>query len=114
MLDRKRSARSHGLRATLWEDVDARVKPGMTADDGGRGRALSYALHRQPVLPRQLLQRHLRPRADMLDHLGRGERPEPAGRFIARVADEAEQEAGGEQVTGAGGVDELLDREGRH
>jgi hypothetical protein len=31
--------------------------------------------HRQSVLLRQFLQRHLRPRADVLDHLGRRKRP---------------------------------------
>ena len=76
--------------------------PAMT---GGEG----VALHRQPVLPRQLLQRHLRPRADVLDHLGRRQRAEPARRLIAGVADQAEQEAGGEQIAGAGGVDELFE-----
>jgi len=32
-------------------------------------------LHRQSRLLRQFLQRHLRPRADVLDHFGCGERP---------------------------------------
>jgi hypothetical protein len=33
-------------------------------------------LHRQPVLRRQVGEAHLRPRADMLDDFGRGERAE--------------------------------------
>src|SRR4051794_41945439 len=61
-------------------------------------------LNRQPVLLRQLLQRHLRPRADVLDHFGGGERAEPAAIFMAGAAYQAEQESRGEQVAGAGGV----------
>ncbi len=69
---------------------------------------------RQAVLLRQFLQRHLRPRADVLDHFGGGERAQPAGGLMAGAAHQAEQESGGEQVAGAGGVHHPLDRERRH
>jgi len=55
-------------------------------------------LHRQPVLLRKILQRNLRPRADVLDHFGRRERAQPPGVFMAGIAHQAEQEAGGEQI----------------
>ena len=71
-------------------------------------------LNRQPRLLRQFLQRHLRPRADVLDHFGGRERAKPAGIFMAGVTHQAEQEAGGEEIAGAGGVDQFLDRRGRH
>ena len=70
-------------------------------------RGEGAALYRQPVLLRQLLQRHLRPRADMLDHLGGRQRAEPAGILVAGIAHQPEQESGGEQIAGAGGVDQL-------
>jgi len=53
--------------------------------------------HRQPVLLRQLLQRRQRPRADVLDHFGRGERAKPPGRRVTGAARQAEQESDGEQ-----------------
>ena len=54
-------------------------------------------LHRQPVLLRQFLQRHLRPCADVLDHFGCRERTEPADVLMTGAAHQAEQESGGEQ-----------------
>jgi hypothetical protein len=76
-------------RRRAKKDVDGRDKP-------GHGERRECALHRQSVLPRQLLQRHLRPCADVLDHFGCRQRAEPAAHLMARAADEAEQEAGGE------------------
>jgi hypothetical protein len=39
----------------------------------------------------------------VLHHLGRRQRRQPAACRMARIAHQAEQEAGAEQVTGAGG-----------
>ena len=44
------------------------------AGGGLYGTAGDYKLHRQPVLLCQILQRGLRPCADVLDHFGRRER----------------------------------------
>src|SRR5712691_9913180 len=41
------------------------------------------ALHRQPIRFRQFLERHLRSRADVLDHFSRRERAEPPGSLMA-------------------------------
>ena len=71
------------------------------------------ALNRQPALLRQFLQRHLRPRADVLDHFGGRERAELAALLVRQIAREAVQEAGREEIAGAGRVDQLLDRRGR-
>src|ERR1700716_1757358 len=54
--------------------------PGMTGESASR-----LPLNRQAVLLRQILQRHLRPGADVLDHFGGGERAETAGIFMAGV-----------------------------
>ena len=60
------------------------------------------------------VQRDLRPRADMLDHLGRRKRAEPAGFLETRTTHQAKQETGGEQIAGSGGIDHARDRIGRH
>jgi hypothetical protein len=57
------------------------------------------ALHRQSVLLRQFPQRDLRPRADVLDHFGRGERAQAPGILISCAARQPEQKAGGEQAS---------------
>src|SRR3954471_10127518 len=72
------------------------------------------ALHRQAVGLGQRLERGLRPGADMLDHLGRRQRAELSGVLVAGPAHQTEQESGGEQIAGAGGVHHLVDRESRH
>ena len=43
----------------------------------------------------------------MLDHFGGRQRAETSGIFMAGIAHQTEQESGGEQIAGAGGVDEL-------
>ena len=45
-------------------------------------------LDRQPVLLRHLLQRDLRPRADVPDHFGRGKRPKTSGHLVPDAARE--------------------------
>src|ERR1700746_3609434 len=71
-------------------------------------------LHRKAVLPGELLQRNLRPRADMLNDFGGGERAELSRIFIAGIAHEPEQETGSKEVAGAGRVDNPFDGECRH
>jgi len=79
-----------------------------------RGEVRKGALHRQPVLLRQLLQRNQRPRADVLDHLGRGKRAQPSGILISGVAHQTEQKACGKEIAGARGVHEPIDRKRGH
>ena len=67
-------------------------------------RALS-GLHVETVLLRQGLELRLGPGAEMLDDLGRGERAEPRRGAVVGPARKSDQETGGEQVAGAGGVD---------
>ena len=70
-------------------------------------------LHPQPILLRQLRQILLRPRADVLDDLGRGQGAElGAAQKIAplRVAGEKTRR---EKIAGARGVDDFFDRKGR-
>jgi hypothetical protein len=56
----------------------------------------------------------LRPRAKMLDDLGRRQRPEP-GAMVERLSTgETRQESRGEQVASAGRVDEFFDGRGRN
>src|SRR3954466_4797356 len=62
----------------------------------------------QPALLRQLLQRGLRPRADMLDHFSGGKRSQSPGFLIAQPTDQPEQKSGGEQVARASGVDQFV------
>src|SRR5712691_11958253 len=64
----------------------------------------------QRVLLRQCLERSLGPGAEMLDHLGGGERAEPRRGRKIDAAREPEQKSGREQVPGAGGIDQPLDR----
>src|ERR1700752_2410988 len=71
-------------------------------------------LYLQAVLLRELLQRHLRPRADVLDDFCRGQRAEPAGILVTDTARKAKQKAGREQIAGARGIDDPLDRESRY
>src|SRR3954464_3498222 len=68
------------------------------------------ALHGQSALPCEFLQRHLRTRADVLDHFGGCERAELAALLERQVARQAIQEAGSEEVAGAGGVHGFPDR----
>src|SRR4030088_186723 len=49
-----------------------------------------------------------------IDHYGRRQRAQPSGIFKTGAAHQTEQESGGEQVAGAGGVHDLVDRKRRH
>ena len=77
-----------------------------------RGRMPPHIV--KPVLLREGLQRGLRPRAEMLDHLGGRERAEPRAVAMVLAARKPGHEPGGEQVARAGRIDELVDRRGRH
>src|SRR4051812_27483123 len=72
------------------------------------------SLHGQTAFLRQVFQRHLWARADMLDDFGSGERAEPAAILMAGAACQSEQETGGEQIASTGGVHKLLDGECGH
>src|SRR4029077_6282114 len=67
----------------------------------------------EPALLGQRLERSLRPGAEMLDHLGGGERAEARGALVADPLRDAKEEARRKQVAGTGGVDHALDRRGR-
>ena len=54
----------------------------------------------------------LGPRAEMRDHFGRGDRAGPQAACADRGRGARGEEAGGEQVAGAGRVDDLADRRG--
>ena len=56
----------------------------------------------------------LRPCADMLDDFGSSERAQSRAGYIIRAAREAGKETRCEKVSGARGVNQLLDRECRH
>src|SRR6185312_11338852 len=64
----------------------------------------------EPVFLCEGLQRCFRPGAEMLDHLGRRNRAEPGATAVVLSAREAGEEAGREQIAGAGCVHQLLDR----
>ena len=66
-------AAEQGPETTETPLTRIRLRP--KAGFGGQMRGeVKKALHRQSVLLRQVLQRHLRPGADVLDHFGRRER----------------------------------------
>ena len=91
--------RSEGadLASRGWPD-----EPGQAALRGGAS------------LPREVGKRDERPRAEMLDDFGGGERAEPrAGRQV-RAPRHAREKARREHVAGAGRVDDLRDRKRRH
>src|SRR6476646_1061930 len=71
-------------------------------------------LNRQSVLLRQFPERYLRPRTDVLDHLGCRKRPEAARVLVTGAAHETEQKSRRKQITGAGGIDELVNRTRRN
>jgi len=60
-------------------DYEFSASPASAFAEGGFGGQergeVKKALHRQSILPRQFLERHLRSRADVLDHFGRRQRP---------------------------------------
>src|SRR5579872_1638754 len=79
-----------------------------------QGRAQVRALLQQPILARQIAQRTLRARAQMLNHLGGRERAEPSASAVVGAARETGQEAGGEQIARPGRIHHPLDRKGRY
>ena len=50
----------------------------------------------------------------MLDHLGSGQRPQPRRRAIFHAPRQSDQETRGEEIAGAGGIDQPLDRARRN
>src|SRR5262249_19711554 len=62
----------------------------------------------EAVVLRQGLERRLGSGAEMLDHFGGRQRPEPPRVAILGAAREPDQKTRGEQVAGAGGVDYAL------
>jgi len=63
-------------RADYEFSASPRIRLRPKAGFGGQERGeVKKALHRQSILPRQFLERHLRSRADVLDHFGRRQRP---------------------------------------
>src|SRR5262249_14955585 len=64
----------------------------------------------EAVVAGQRLERGLRPGAEMLDHLGRGERAESRRSAIVGAAREPDQKSRREQIARSGGVDHALDR----
>src|SRR5882757_270147 len=74
-------------------------------------RARAFAPSKiEAVIPRQILQRGLGPSAEMLDHLGSGERSKPCSRAIVHAARQSDQKTCGEEIARASGVDQPLDR----
>src|ERR1700727_429514 len=69
---------------------------------------------RQAIIAGEVLERGFRPRAEVLDHFARGQRAEAAAGAIVGTAGETGQETRGEQIAGACGVDDTLDRKSRH
>ena len=78
------------------------------------GAVLRAALFLCEQVAGQRLQVRFGPGAIMLDHFGRGDRAELERLLEAPAARLAGEEAGGEQVAGAGRVDQPLDRLGGH
>src|SRR5260221_9961676 len=66
------------------------------------------------ALGRKLGERDLRPCTDMGNHLGGGEAAERGAAFHVTAAAQPVEEAGGVEIAGAGGVDQLVDRLGPH
>jgi len=71
-------------------------------------------LNREAVLLREHLERGLRPRAEMLDHLGGGKRAEARGPLVACATGEAMEETRRKEIAGTGGVDHPRNLFGRH
>ena len=82
----------------------------LTVAQAHRAERVSSA---QQVLT-ELGERHRRAGPGVTDHLGRRQRAQAAAVLQGAVPGDADEEAGCEQVTGAGGVDDLRDGLGRH
>src|SRR5690606_37522038 len=90
-------------------------KAWMPASSAGMTAGFDWASrHRQAVVDRHVLEALLRAGAEVLDDFRRGEGAEAGAGAVIVVAGEAEEEARGEEVAGAGGIHELVDGEGRH
>jgi hypothetical protein len=100
------------IRNRVWLEFGYFAPPG-SIRSGRTIQSSSPSIH-EPVFAREVAQRGLRPRAEMLDNLGRRQRAEPAGILVTGIAHQPEQESGGKQIAGTGGVDKLRNREGRH
>src|SRR5437764_5856454 len=72
------------------------------------------ASYRQAVLPREVLQRGLRPCAEMLDYLCRSKRTELGGGAMVLTASDSDEKSRCEQIAGASGINELVDWRGFH
>ena len=94
-----------GLRDLLDQRGDRLV-------EGGVAGAVAGELQRSSSERRQVGERRLGPGAEVADHLGGRQRAEAARGPEVVAVGEPEQEAGGEEVAGAGGVDDALDRAG--
>src|SRR6185369_5867588 len=71
-------------------------------------------LQAEPVLVRQRLERDRRACPDMLDHFRRRQRAEPRRGAMVLAARMSDQEAGREQIAGAGRIRHFLDWHRRH
>src|SRR5262249_19756396 len=79
------------------EGVARRQRPELVP---GHRRGAARISEVEPALLRQRLERGLRPSADVLDHLGGGERTEPPAAAKIGTARQSNQEPGGEQIAG--------------
>ena len=70
-------------------------------------------MRQQAVIGGELAEAAAGARADVTDAFGTGQTPEPGGGGQRQGVGNAIEEPGGELVTGAGHVDEVVDREGR-
>ena len=73
----------------------------------------NVALGEQPVVAGELQQVLLRAGAEMRNDLGRRQRAERRALAVRKILCVAGEEAGREQIAGAGRVDDFLDRKGR-
>src|SRR6185503_669797 len=72
------------------------------------------ASYRKPVLAREVFQRRLGPRAEMLDHFGCRECAEPRRGPVVFAARKSDEKTCREQIARAGGIHELVDRRRAH
>ena len=84
----------------LWIDVDSAAKAPRS----------QVAYSANPAASASAFSERFRPRAHVLDHLGRRQRPEPGTIALVGAARQPDQESGREQVAGAGRIDHLVDR----
>src|SRR5262245_14131156 len=114
LLRNSRYCRSNGGSARQFRDRQATGRYSCESlwkkgCEGPRGTPTGAGSELEAVVARQVLERRFRPRAEMLDHLGGGERPEPRGGAVVDAARQPDQEAGREQVARPGRVDHAVD-----